>query len=318
MRKLNLKKIITMGLITTSILAVTPISASAAWKKDGTGWWYQNDNGVGYKIGWMQQNGLWYYFDNSGYMKTGWLNDNGTWYYFKGDGSMVTGNVIIGTNMNSFSNTGAWLGTTTNSNTSSTASTLSAKEKIDRNYSNMKSFFDKNVEYVLSDSEFTKDVAIELATRNANIYSADGLLHGTLTFGGYNSLPAVTSAKDVEQMDASLDGSMNHYKVWLVGLVNGPSGNYEGIFEVYNNGYVVYNNPGLYHNSVDQTFNEKTFDKNDKFEQDVPQSQLSSQTAEKQQEKADRDEMDKMMTNPAYRQAHQAEYEALVEKLKNK
>ena len=163
MRKLNLKKIIAMGLITTSILAVSSTGASASWKKDGTGWWYQNDNG--------------------------------TWYYFKGDGSMVTGNVIIGTTMNSFSSTGAWLGTTTNSNTSSTASALSAMDKVNYNRSNNYEFTDK--EYLLSDSEFTKDFAIQMANKYANLVSLDGSLHGTLTFGGYNGYPAVDSAKDV-------------------------------------------------------------------------------------------------------------------------
>lgn len=262
MRKLNLKKIIAMGLITTSILAVSSTGASASWKKDGTGWWYQNDNGAGYKVGWMQQNGYWYYFDNSGYMKTGWLNDNGTWYYFKGDGSMVTGNVIIGTNMNSFASTGAWLGTTTTSNTYSNNSTLSAMDKINKNYANMKSFFDKNLEYTLSDSEFTKDIAIKLITsKNATecagyVGYQDATTLYDATFGGYNGLPEVTSTKDV-----TFDG-VNHYKVWFVGIIEKGTGRYVGSFRVFNNGYYDFSTPG--NQNSEDNFNEKTFDKNNK------------------------------------------------------
>ena len=236
MRKLNLKKIIAMGLITTSILAVSSTGASASWKKDGTGWWYQNDNG--------------------------------TWYYFKGDGSMVTGNVIIGTTMNSFSSTGAWLGTTTNSNTSSTASALSAMDKVNYNRSNNYEFTDK--EYLLSDSEFTKDFAIQMANKYANLVSLDGSLHGTLTFGGYNGYPAVDSAKDVT---FETNEGVKHYKAWLVGVVNTPSGRYSGFFEILNNGYLQYDENGITPHFVkDSSFNARTFDKNNNTF-DLPQFQ---------------------------------------------
>jgi hypothetical protein len=270
MRKLNLKKIIAMGLITTSILAVSSTGASASWKKDGTGWWYQNDNGVGYKVGWMQQNGYWYYFENSGYMKTGWLNDNGTWYYFKGDGSMVTANGIVDGVMNKFSNTGAWLGTATTSNISSNSSTLSAMDKINKNYeNNFKNMFKKNDEYVLSDSEFTKDVAVKLVTGKQATecagyvgYQDASSLYDT-TFGGYNGLAAETSTIDVDQEDSSLDGSVNHYKVWIVGIIDKHSGYYMGSFKVFNNGFYIYYNAGSYE-LENPNFKEKTFDKNHK------------------------------------------------------
>ncbi len=69
MRKINLKKIITMGLITTSILAVAPVGASAEWRQSNNGWWYAEGNS--YSRGWKNIGGSWYYFDNNGYMKAG-------------------------------------------------------------------------------------------------------------------------------------------------------------------------------------------------------------------------------------------------------
>lgn len=59
MKKTNLKKIIAMGLITTSILGGNLIGASAVyklsenWKHDSTGWWYTEGNS--YAIGWRKK-----------------------------------------------------------------------------------------------------------------------------------------------------------------------------------------------------------------------------------------------------------------------
>ena len=84
MRKLNLKKIITIGLITISILAVGQEGVSAAWEKDHTNAWLYKKNDGAYAKGWLLQGNTWYYFDNYyGHMKTGWLLDNGNWYYLK-------------------------------------------------------------------------------------------------------------------------------------------------------------------------------------------------------------------------------------------
>lgn len=97
MRKLNLRKIITMGLIATSMLAVVPVGASAEWRQNSTGWWYSNGNG-NYAKGWKNVNGSWYYFDNNGYMKTGWLvdeNDDRKCYYLKSDGTMAVGQTMV-------------------------------------------------------------------------------------------------------------------------------------------------------------------------------------------------------------------------------
>ena len=74
--------------------AVAPVDAQAAtWKKNKTGWWWEEDN-ESYPVStWKRIDGIWYYFDQNGYMKSGWLKDNGTWYYLGGtnDGSMKTG-----------------------------------------------------------------------------------------------------------------------------------------------------------------------------------------------------------------------------------
>ena len=82
------------------------------WKKDNTGWWYQNEDGTypanswkcienkwyafdenGYmREGWYKEDGKYYYLvPGSGYMATGWINDGGTWYYMNPSGAMQTG-----------------------------------------------------------------------------------------------------------------------------------------------------------------------------------------------------------------------------------
>ena len=60
------------------------------WKKDSTGWWYDNGDGTYPKSTWKQIDGSWYYFNNSGYMATGWLKDGGKWYYLESNGKMAS------------------------------------------------------------------------------------------------------------------------------------------------------------------------------------------------------------------------------------
>lgn len=131
-----IKKLISSLLITATLITVLPISASAAWKQDSTGWWYTQGNN--YSVGWQKIDGAWYYFDSNGYMKTGWLQDNGkwyylvstgmmktswvqdgsTWYYLDDNGAMVTGKVSVNNKVYEFNNNGKWIDTsTTNSNT---------------------------------------------------------------------------------------------------------------------------------------------------------------------------------------------------------
>lgn len=89
MKSLKLKKIIALAVAALSITALSPVGASAEWKKDSYGWW--NTEGSSYSIGWRLIDGTWYYFDSTGYMKTGWVNDGGTWYYMQSSGAMKTG-----------------------------------------------------------------------------------------------------------------------------------------------------------------------------------------------------------------------------------
>lgn len=106
MKKQNLKKIITMGLIATSLIVVAPIRANAEWKQDNTGWWYTE--GSSYATGWRQIGSDWYYFDSNGYMKTGWLNDNGKYYYLNSDGRMAQGSMVIDGEKFYFNLDGTW------------------------------------------------------------------------------------------------------------------------------------------------------------------------------------------------------------------
>ena len=70
-----------------SIQALT----TGQWKKDSTGWWYQNADGSYPKNQWKMINEQWYHLDSNGYMQTGWLTLNGIWYYLKSGGEMATG-----------------------------------------------------------------------------------------------------------------------------------------------------------------------------------------------------------------------------------
>lgn len=81
MRKLT--KIISSILVVSSVLALNPIGASAAWKQNSSGWWYTE--GDSYVTGWRNIDGNWYYFYRDGYMAKNttidgyYLNYNGAW-----------------------------------------------------------------------------------------------------------------------------------------------------------------------------------------------------------------------------------------------
>ena len=64
----------------------TPIASG--WKKDSTGWWYQNSDGTYPKNTWKYIIGNWYHFNQAGYMQTGWIMDNGKWFYLNQNGEM--------------------------------------------------------------------------------------------------------------------------------------------------------------------------------------------------------------------------------------
>lgn len=112
MKRQNLKRIITMGLIATSLITVAPMKANAEWKQDNTGWWYTE--GSSYATGWRNISGQWYYFTDNGYMKTGWVYDydarnyNSDYkkYYMNSDGTMRKDPITIDGVIYKFDNTG--------------------------------------------------------------------------------------------------------------------------------------------------------------------------------------------------------------------
>ena len=100
MKKLKLTKLIASTLVVASVLALTPIGASAEWRQDSTGWWYTESNS------WA----------------TGWRNINGSWYYFYSDGYMAHDTTIEGYRLDS---NGAWIITPPTASTTTTSSTTS-------------------------------------------------------------------------------------------------------------------------------------------------------------------------------------------------
>ena len=104
-----MKRILAFVLLLSMLLALAPVSACAdgAWKKNGSGWWYQNEDGS-YPAGCIQEiGGKRYYFNASGYMQTGWQKIEGRWYSFDGSGAMQTGWRQIGGSWYSFDASGA-------------------------------------------------------------------------------------------------------------------------------------------------------------------------------------------------------------------
>lgn len=110
MKNAFLRKIISAGVVMSTLGTLAPLGVSAQWKQSNdntwsyldcnravTGWknisgnWYCFDSNGKMKIGWIYDNGTWYYNTNSGAMQTGWVNVNGTWYYMDANGSMKTG-----------------------------------------------------------------------------------------------------------------------------------------------------------------------------------------------------------------------------------
>lgn len=106
--KNRIKKLITIGVVASSISMLPLTGASAEWKQDSKGWW--NTEGNSYSIGWRQINSKWYYFDNNSYMVTNTeingykIDNNGVW----------TQNTTI--NSNNATNTSTNLESTTTSN----------------------------------------------------------------------------------------------------------------------------------------------------------------------------------------------------------
>lgn len=279
MRRLKLKKIITMGLITTSILGITSIGANAEWKKDSVGWWYKNDNGVGYKTGWFQQGSTWYYFNNDGYMKTGWLQENGKWYYLASSGQMVTAPELIDYKLNNFDKNGVWQG-----------------------------YLETN-----TGDSFTYEAAVKLlkVIDDGKFYCEGYKDNIEYTKGSYNGYPAEDKVYTINNGEQDL-------KYRIVGVIDKTTGEYYGVMRVFEVGYAeeyprdTYGSSNTLYNLDGVTVDERTFDK--KGDWFAHQNQTSQQT---QITAADQEEMDRM-SNPEYRKNHMDEYNRLVAKYSNK
>lgn len=117
------KKGLLIAALAAAVVVASPLAANVAnaeeagstgtWKVDGTGWWYEFNDGTyakdgvytaedgethynfseaGYMtVGWYfnpndeRTGGLWYYSNPSGVVQSGWQNIDGTWYYFNED-----------------------------------------------------------------------------------------------------------------------------------------------------------------------------------------------------------------------------------------
>lgn len=85
-----MKKGLQIALLTITLSIAGAGTALADWQQDGTGWWYQKEDGT-FLTGLKEADGKTYYFGDDGYMKTGWQYVNWKWYYFDGDGSRAMG-----------------------------------------------------------------------------------------------------------------------------------------------------------------------------------------------------------------------------------
>lgn len=89
-----LKNLIVSSVVISTIIALTPVRASAAWVKNYYGNWSYTE-GYSYATGWRQISGTWYFFDDLGQMRTGWIQSNGDWYYMDLSGAMQSGVIQI-------------------------------------------------------------------------------------------------------------------------------------------------------------------------------------------------------------------------------
>ena len=124
------KKIIASLLSLCALSVVNPVSASAAWNQDNTGWWY-NVGSDYYSNSWAYIDGEWYYFNSAGYMVTGWVQDGGKWYYLTSSGAMAKNTTVDGYVLGS---DGAWIQGVSNSNSNQAdSSKYIVSEKIKMN-----------------------------------------------------------------------------------------------------------------------------------------------------------------------------------------
>ena len=91
MKKVKLTKLIASLIVIGSVFTINPITASAEWKQDNSGWWYVD--GDSWVTGWKLIDGKWYYFNSNGYMANNTIIDG---YKLGSDGAWIQ-NVILAT-----------------------------------------------------------------------------------------------------------------------------------------------------------------------------------------------------------------------------
>lgn len=71
--------------------------SEASWKRNETGWWWEESDSSYPTDRWKKINGEWFRFDNRGYcLINRWFNDGKDWFYLDKRGAMVTGWMYIG------------------------------------------------------------------------------------------------------------------------------------------------------------------------------------------------------------------------------
>lgn len=74
----------------SACLAIPSMAATAQWKRNDKGWWYEEANGSYPTATWKLINNKWYYFDGIGYMaESRWIGN----YYVGADGAMLVSTV---------------------------------------------------------------------------------------------------------------------------------------------------------------------------------------------------------------------------------
>ena len=74
----------------SACLVIPSIAATAQWKRNDRGWWYEEANGSYPTATWKLINNKWYYFDGIGYMaESRWIGN----YYVGADGAMLVSTV---------------------------------------------------------------------------------------------------------------------------------------------------------------------------------------------------------------------------------
>lgn len=294
----KVSKLIASVLLGVSVVAFSPVvEAHAEWRQDNHGWWYAEGNS--YSRGWKNIGGSWYYFDGSGYMKTGWIQDGGNWYYLKADGTMATSNTVIDGQISAFYPDGRWKNYVTTTSNSATNNATSVQT---------------NTNY------FTFERAKEIVEKSINV--DDSWFGGSnrkieITKGGYNGLPVEDK---VYTKNLCIDGVFKDVKYRLVGVIDKYTGEYYGIYRVFEIGDPEEHPRGTeYMDSVMYDYdgvkiNTRTFDKNGVWTSTWTKEEgdrLAGLWGVSNNTNSNSSEMDKM-TNPDYRKNHQEEYNKMI------